>query len=106
MNQGINPDGSLLTGDNLYNNGTWVKAANTLYRVTGTQMYHDDALLTITHVINTEPILHSTAECCGNQWAYWFTQGLSEFATDNNQWGTYLSFMQNNANTAWSHRCS
>jgi hypothetical protein len=106
VNQGINPDGSLLTGDNLYNNGTWVKAANTLYRITGTQMYHDDALLTITHVINTEPILHSTAECCGNQWAYWFTQGLSEFATDNNQWGTYLSFMQTNANTAWSHRCS
>jgi hypothetical protein len=106
VNQGISSSGSLSTGDNLYNSGTWVKAAADLYRVTGTQMYHDDALLTITHVINAEPTLKSTAECCGNQWAYWFTQGLSEFATDNNQWGTYLSFLQNNANKSWSERCS
>jgi hypothetical protein len=106
VNQGVNANGSLNTGDNLYNSGTWVKAANDLYRVTGTQMYHDDALLTITHVISAEPTLKSTSECCGNQWAYWFTQGLSEFATDNNQWGAYLSFMQSNANQSWSERCS
>jgi len=56
--------------------------------------------------MNAEPILHSGAECCGNQWAYWFTQGLSEFATDNSQWGTYLSYMQSNANQSWSERCS
>jgi hypothetical protein len=106
VNQGINANGSLSTGDNLYNSGTWVKAANDLYRVTGTQQYHDDALLTITHVINAEPTLKSTQECCGNQWAYWFVQGLSEFATDNGQWGTYLTYLQNNANAAWSKRCS
>jgi hypothetical protein len=106
VNQGINADGSLSTGDNLYNSGIWVKAATDLYRVTGTQMYHDDALVTITHVINAEPIMKSTNECCGNQWAYWFAQGLSDFATDTSSWGTYLSYMQNNANAAWSKRCS
>jgi hypothetical protein len=106
VNQSIKADGTLGSGDNLYNSGTWVKAAADLYRVTGTQMYHDDALLTITHVISAEPTLKSTSECCGNQWAYWFTQGLSEFATDNGLWGTYQTYMQNNANAAWSKRCS
>jgi hypothetical protein len=61
---------------------------------------------TINHVMTEQPILHSTSECCGNQWAYWVTQGISEFATDNNAWSTYLTYMQDNANAAWSERCS
>jgi hypothetical protein len=106
VNQGINGDGTLSSGDNVYNEGTWVVAATDLYRVTGVQQYHDDALLTITRRINKDTTLHSTSECCGNQWAYWITQGISDFATDTNQWGTYLAYLQNNANQAWSERCS
>jgi predicted alpha-1,6-mannanase (GH76 family) len=104
VNQGIKPDGSLNAGDGFYNAGTWIKAANDLYRITGTQQYHDDAVRTINHVMSEEPILKSTQECCGNQWAYWVTQGISEFATDNSAWGTYLTYMQNNANAAWNER--
>jgi len=106
VNQGINANGTLNAGDGFYNAGTWIKAANDLYRITNTQQYHDDALRTINHVMTEQPILHSTSECCGNQWAYWVTQGLSEFATDNSQWGTYLTYMQSNANAAWGERCS
>jgi hypothetical protein len=106
VNQGIKPDGSLNAGDGFYNAGTWIKAANQLYRITGTQQYHDDAVRTINHVMSEQPILHSTSECCGNQWAYWATQGISEFATDNNAWSTYLTYMQNNANAAWNERSS
>jgi hypothetical protein len=106
VNQGINANGSLSSGDGYYNAGTWIVAATDLYRITGTAEYHDDALRTINHVMTGEPTLHSGSECCGNQWAYWVTQGISNFATDTSSWGTYLSYMQNNANSAWSHRCS
>ncbi|HEV2647537.1 MAG TPA: RICIN domain-containing protein [Acidobacteriaceae bacterium] len=106
VNQGINSNGSLNSGDGFYNAGTWIKAANQLYRITGTQQYHDDAVRTINHVMTEQPILHNGSECCGNQWAYWVTQGISEFATDNNAWGTYGTYMQNNANAAWNERNS
>ena len=51
-----------------------------------------------------EPVLHSSAECCGNQWAYWFTYGISQFATEANLWPQYLPYLQKNASVAWSAR--
>ncbi|HEV2647538.1 MAG TPA: RICIN domain-containing protein [Acidobacteriaceae bacterium] len=106
VNQGINANGTLSSGDGYYNAGTWIKAATNLYRVTGVQQYHDDAVRTINHVMAGQPILHSSGKCCGQQWAYWATQGISEFATNNSAWGTYLTYMQNNATAAWNERSS
>jgi hypothetical protein len=104
VNQGINQDGTLSPGDNVYNEGSFVAAAAALYRVTGTQGYYDDALRTITHVINKQPILNNNQEHCGCQWAYWFTYGLSQFATEANLWPQYLPYLQRNASAAWSKR--
>jgi hypothetical protein len=106
VNQGINGNGSLNASDNVYNEGTWVEAANALYRVTGNQQYYNDALLTINHRVNAGAILHSTAECCGNVWAYWFTLGTSQFLNDTGLWNQYQSWFQGNATAAWSERNS
>ncbi len=92
--------------DNVYDNGAFVKAATDLYRVTGNQMYYNDALLAINHIVGEGPVLHSTAEATGNQWAYWFTRGLSDFATETNLWSQYQSWLQGNANAAWRARSS
>jgi hypothetical protein len=104
VNQGINQDGSLSASDNVYNEGAFVAAAAALYRVTGTQAYYDDAVRTITHVINKQPILNNNQEHCGCQWAYWFTYGLGQFATEANLWPQYLAYFQKNADAAWSER--
>jgi hypothetical protein len=104
VNQGINQDGTLSASDNVYNEGAFVAAAAALYRVTGTQGYYDDAVRTITHVINGQPILKNNQEHCGCQWAYWFTYGLGQFATEANLWPQYLSYLQKNADAAWSER--
>jgi predicted alpha-1,6-mannanase (GH76 family) len=106
VNQGIKADGSLNVADNVYNEGLFINAANDLYRITGTQMYHDDALLAITHRVNLGAVLHNSSEGGGSQWQYWFTRGVGDFATQNGAWGTYLSWMQGNANAAWNERCS
>jgi hypothetical protein len=106
VTQGINNNGSLNAGDNVYNSGTFLKAANDLLRVTGNQTYYNDALLAANHIVNEGPVLHNGNEAPGNQWAYWFTLALSEFATDNNQWPQYQSWLQGNADAAWSERSS
>ncbi len=105
VNQGLrDSDNSLIASDNTYNGGSFITAAAALYRVTGVQQYYDDAVLAIAHRIKAEPILHSTNECCGNQWAYWFTYGLGQFATEANLWPQYLTYMQTNADAAWKNR--
>jgi len=81
------------TDDNVYDSGAFLTAANDLYRVTGNQSYYNDALLAADHIVNEGPILHSDYEAPGNQWAYWFTFGLSQFATDANLWPEYHAWL-------------
>ncbi len=105
VNEGIfDSNGSLNPSDNVYNEGSFLTAATSLYRITGNQEYYNDAQLVINHVTTEQPILHNSEEACGCQWAYWFTNGLSQFATVANLWSQYLPYLQNNANAAWSKR--
>lgn len=91
--------------DNIYDNGAFVKAAADLYRVTGNQMYYNDAVLAINHIIGEGPVLpYANSGESGHQWAYWFTRGLSDFATEANLWPQYQSFLEGNANAAWGER--
>lgn len=92
--------------DDVYNSGAFLEAAAQLYRVTGNPSYYNDAVMVINHVVNEGPVLHSTAEAPGNQWAYWFTRGLSDFSTEADLWPTYKSWLLGNANAAWSVRNS
>lgn len=95
--------GFVQTSDNAYNSGSFLEAADDLYRITGVQSYYDDALLTVTHRVTENPILHDNGQG-ERQWAYRFVKGLSEFATYQGLWPQYASWLQNNANAAWSQR--
>ncbi len=90
--------------DDVYNSGAFLEAAAQLYRVTGNQTYYNDAVMVTNHIVNEGPVLHSTAEATGNQWAYWFTRGLSDFSTEASLWPQYKSWLLGNANAAWSER--
>ena len=91
--------------DNVYDSGSFVKAAADLYRVTQNQTYSNDAQLAISHMVGEGTILpYDNSGESGHQWEYWFTRGLSDFATEANLWPQYQSFLQDNANAAWSER--
>lgn len=51
--------------DNVYNNGTFLQAAEGLYRMTGNGAYYQDALLAVTHRVTTDAILHTTRRGAG-----------------------------------------
>jgi len=97
--------GFVQTSDDAYNSGSFLEAADDLYRITGVQSYYDDALLAVTHRVTENPILHDGGQG-ERQWAYRFVKGLSEFATYHGLWPQYQSWLQNNANAAWSQRNS
>ena len=98
--------------DDAFNDGAFLKAATELYRITGNQTYHNDALLVANHTVskntgtvaNPSYILHNSDQDGGSQWAYWFTRGLSDFATVAELWPQYEPWLQSNANAAWNNR--
>ena len=104
--QGEQVNGTLESGDWAYNSGSFLIAANALYRITGNSMYYNDAVLDISHRMSVEPILSNSDESGGAQYQYLFVKGMSDFATNNNLWPTYYPYMLANANQAWQDRCS
>ncbi len=106
MNGCVDNTGALLGSDNAYDSGAFIEAATQLYRITGKQTYYKDALLAVNHIVDEGPVLHSTAESSQNQWAYFFTRGLSDFATVANLWPEYKPWLLGNADAAWSRRSS
>jgi MYXO-CTERM domain-containing protein len=95
--------------DWLYNEGTFIQSAEAMYRVTGTTAYYQDALLALNHRVSATAILACTnvggCETNGNEWAYPIVKGLGQFTTFNGGlWKNYETWMQNNANAAWSER--
>ena len=91
--------------DNVYDAGGFIEAAASLYRATGTAEYASDAQRTINHIVGEGSIIpYDNSGENGHQWEYWFTRGLSDYATETNSWGTYQSYLQSNANAAWNER--
>jgi len=101
------PNGSpiLQASDNAYNAGSFIEAANNLYRITGNSQYHDDAMRTADHFLNTVPIVANNAER-GSSYQYWLFKGISDFCTDNGLCSKYDAYMRSNAAQAWSERNS
>lgn len=95
--------GFVQTSDNAYNSGSFLEAADALYRATGEQSYLDDATLAISHRLTKEPILHDGGQG-ERQWGYRFVKGLAEFSTYHDQWAKYQPWLESNANAAWSQR--
>jgi MYXO-CTERM domain-containing protein len=104
VNQGMNPPMTLSAGDNVYNSGGFIVAANALYKVLGTAGYHDDALKAINHVLGKGSILHDSDNTQNSSWAYWFVKGLSDFCNANNAWAQYKTYMDDNAESSWANR--
>ena len=65
---------TLQASDNAYDAGSWIEAADALYRVTGNQQYYNDGLLSANHIMNTQPIVYNTAER-GSSYQYRYFQG-------------------------------
>ena len=101
------PGGSttLQASDNAYNAGTFIEAANNLYRITGNGQYHDDAMRTADHFLNTVPVVANNQKR-GSSYQYWLFKGISDFCTDNNLCSKYNAYMLSNAAQAWSKRNS
>jgi hypothetical protein len=95
----------LLKSDNAYNAGSWIEAADNLYRVTGAAQYHDDAQRTADHFLNNVPVVANGQEN-GTSYQYWLFKGISDFCTDADLCSRYDSWMRSNAAKAWSERDS
>ncbi|MEU3294358.1 RICIN domain-containing protein [Streptomyces longwoodensis] len=93
------------TSDNAYNAGSWIKAADDLYRVTGNASYRDDAQRTADHFLNTVPVVANNGTR-GSAYQYWLFKGMSEFCTDADLCSRYSGYMHSNAAKAWSMRNS
>ena len=91
--------------NNVYDSGLFIEAADSLYRITGNAMYSNDAALAINYVIGNGSIIqYQNSGERQHQWEYWFTRGLSDYATETNQWSKYQTYLQNNAQAAWNER--
>jgi len=102
---GVEPNGTVDTGRNVYNQGTFADYANYLYQITGNVMYYDDAKRAIDYVKGGSWYNNGVMTGGGtNTWSDEYARALGHFCRDNRQWGTYLSWAQANANAAWSHR--
>ncbi len=91
--------------DNAYNAGSFIEAADNLFRVTGDSQYRDDAQRTADHFVNTVPIVANN-QTKGSSYQYWLFKGMSDFCTDADLCSRYDAYMRANAAQAWSVRNS
>lgn len=90
----------------VYNQGTFVDFANYLYQITGNVNYYNDAKRAIDYTRNnmTSGGIITNNRTDLDTWADTFARGLGHFCRDNRQWGTYYSWMVQNANAIMSSR--
>jgi predicted alpha-1,6-mannanase (GH76 family) len=110
VNEGVKwiigkPDsGWLENSNNVYNSGSFVQAADALYRVTGDERYYNDAILAIQHLMKN-PVLADGGRY-QTQWQYRFIKALAQFATNSRLWPQYYPWLLQNAQAAWDKRDS
>lgn len=103
---GIDRNNVVNTASAVYNQGSFVDYANLLYQITGNVNYYNDAKRSIDYVINnmtTNGIISNNAAYL-NTWGDEFARGMGHFVRDNRMWGTYLTWMQQNATAIWDNR--
>jgi len=98
------PSGGALT----YNQGTFIGAANLLYRATGLPYYYQDAVLVGKYTQNSMtsggilPEYSSGTDLSGFNGI--FARWMARFAKDQNLWLAFGPWLTTNANAAWSVR--
>ncbi|MFO1513703.1 MAG: glycoside hydrolase family 76 protein [Verrucomicrobiota bacterium] len=91
-----------------YNQGTFIGAANFLYRATGLPSYYQDAILAAKFTQNSMtsggilPEYDSASDLSGFNGI--FARWLARFAKEQNLWSAYGPWLTSNANAAWSVR--
>lgn len=89
---------------NYYNNGIFLNAANTLYKITGNVSYYNDALKAANWVVNNNAILTQNHPNNGPFGSEKFFRALSLFAAQNGLWSTYEPWLQANCTASWNRR--
>jgi predicted alpha-1,6-mannanase (GH76 family) len=90
-----------------YNQGTFIGAADLLWKLTGDTNYFNDALRAVDYTKNDlcpDGILpgYGSGDAAGFNGI--FIRWLGRFATDNQLWPKYYDWMARNANAAWRAR--
>jgi predicted alpha-1,6-mannanase (GH76 family) len=91
-----------------YNQGTFIGAANFLYRATGLPSYYQDAILAGKRAQNNMttagilPQWSSNTDLSGFNGI--FARWMARFAKDQNLWASFGPWLGTNANAAWSVR--
>ena len=101
--EGVNPSGQI-TSNNSYNGGIFLNAANTLYKLTGTAQYYNDAVLAANWVVNNHSVMTEDHPANGPFGSEEFFRALSQFAAQNNLWSKYQPWLQANCTAAWNNR--
>ena len=106
MNFGIYPDGTVDTGLNAYNQGTWLDYAGLVYEITGDNNVKNDAQKVLDFAKNslTTNGIFSNNDPTLNTWADDMARGVARFLSDNRLWANYYSWMVDNANGILANR--
>lgn len=90
-----------------YNQGTFIGAANFLYRITGLPQYYQDAILATRYLQNNVCSGGIFPEYGSGDFGGFNGIGVrwaARFAKDQNLWATFGPWLTSNANAAWSVR--
>src|SRR5207248_2468557 len=103
------PNTTTTGGATTYNQGTFIGAANLLYRATGLPFYYQDAILVgkytqknMSSATGILPEYSSGTDLSGFNGI--FARWMAHFAKDQNLWLAFGPWLGTNANAAWSER--
>ena len=109
IDDSIATTGSYNTWASTYNQGTFIGAANFLYRITRLPFYYQDAILAAKCTENslaTAGILPDYGSSDGDFGGFngIFARWAGQFAHDQNLWASYVPWLNTNGNAAWNVR--
>ena len=109
VSDSIGTNGVFNTWASAYNQGTFIGAANFLYRATGLPYYYQDAILTAKYTQNSMSSGGILPQYGGTDSDLYgldgiFARWMARFAKDQNLWPAYGPWLTTNANAAWSVR--
>ena len=103
---GIDKSGKVDTSAAAYNQGTFLDFANLLYQITGDGDVYNDAKQAIDYgreSLTAKGVFSNAAKYL-NTWADEMARGAGHFVRDNRLWGTYYSWMVQNADAIVENR--
>lgn len=108
INTCVYENGTIDGSTAVYSQGTWLDFANLLFEITGDVDYYNDA----TDILNfgmkslTVNGIFSNNASYLNTWADEMARGVGHFVRDSHLWGTYYSWMVENANSILENKVS